>query len=154
MNLKGEAAFGRRMSEEDSYIVALGRTRDTRGLAPLLAAVAKMDAKSAFSRFRAVTLALEALADPAAARPLAELLAKAGVGGYAMTDEKAITPAGGYGGAGGNERNLCLRELAVARALYRCGDADGAGEKVLREYARDLRGIYALHATEVLKRGK
>ncbi len=154
VNLKGEAAFGRRMSEEDSYIVALGRTRDKRGLMPVLAAVAKMDAKSAFSRFRAVTLALEALADPAAARPLAELLARAGVGGYAMTDARAITPAGGYGGAGGNERNLCLRELAVARALYRCGDVDGMGEKVLREYARDVRGIYALHATEVLKRGK
>lgn len=150
VNLKGEATFGRRVSEEDSYLIALGRTKDQRGVTPILEAVEKMDAKSAFSRFRAVTLALEALADPAAAKPLAELLQKPGIGGYAMTDVKAITPAGGYGGTGGNERNLCLRELAVARALYRCGDVDGAGEKVLREYARDLRGIYALHATAVL----
>ena len=153
-NLKGEGAFGRRLSETDSYIVALGRTRDKRALAPLLELVAKMDARSAFSRFRAVTLALESLGDPAAARPLAELLQKPGVGGHAMTDAKAITPAGGYGAGVGNERNLCLREIALARALYRCGDCDGIGEKVLEQYARDLRGVYALHATEVLKKGK
>ena len=152
MNLKDEAAFGRRMSEIDSAIVALGRTRDKRALAPLLEAVAKMDAKSAFSRFRAVTLAMEALGNPAAAQPLAELLQKPGVGGYAMTDTKAISAAGGYGGAGGNERNLCLREIALARALYRCGDHQGLGEKVLKQYAQDLRGVYALHATEVLKK--
>jgi flavin-dependent dehydrogenase len=154
LSVKGEGAFGRRVTEQDSYIIALGRTQDKRGLAPILEGLAKMDAKSAFSRFRAVTLALEALADPAAAKPLAELLQKPGIGGNAMTDVKAITPAGGYGGAGGNERNQCLRELALARALYRCGDYQGAGEKVLREYARDLRGVYALHATAVLGRGK
>ena len=154
LNLKGEAAFGRRMSEEESYIVALGRTRDKRALAPLLDLAAKLDASSAFSRFRAVTLALEALGDPAAARPLAELLRKPDVGGHALTEVQAITPAGGFGGGSGNERNLALRELAVARALYRCGDCEGLAEKVLREYARDLRGVYALHATEVLKRGK
>jgi flavin-dependent dehydrogenase len=154
LSLKGESAFGRRMSEEESYIVALGRTRDKRALAPLLAVVAKLDARSSFSRFRAVTLALEALGDSAAARPLAELLMKPGVGGHAMTDIQAITPQGGFGGGSGNERNLCLRELAVTRALYRCGDFEGLAEKVLRDYARDLRGVYALHATDVLKRGK
>jgi len=152
MNLKDEAAFGRRVSEMDSYIVALGRTRDKRALAPLLEEVAKMDARSSFSRFRAITLALEALGSPAAAQPLAELLQKPGLGGYALTEVKSITAAGGYGSSVGNERNLCLREIALARALYRCGDAQGLGEQVLRQYAQDLRGVYALHATEVLKK--
>lgn len=154
LDLKDEAAFGRRMSEEDSYIVALGRTRDKRALAPLLKAVRALDARSTFSRFRAVTLALEALGDPAAAQPLAELLRMPGIGGYAMTEASAITPAGGYGSGSGNERNLCLRELAVARALYRCGDCDGAAEATLKRYAADLRGVYAMHATAVLKAGK
>jgi hypothetical protein len=49
---------------------------------------------------------------------------------------------------------MALRELALARALYRCGDCDGAAEKVLKQYALDLRGVYALHATAVLKSGK
>ena len=99
-----------------------------------------------------MTLALEALGDPAAARPLAALLAKPGIGGHAMVHVSDISPAGGFGAGSGNERNLCLRELAVARALFRCGDCDGAAERVLREYAKDLRGVYALHATHVLKR--
>ncbi len=154
LNLKDEAAFGRRMSEEDSYIVALGRTRDKRALAPLLAVVAKMDGESGFTRFRAVTLALEALGDSAAARPLAELLQKSAVSGYAITDVKLAAPAGGFGSGSGNERNLCLREIALARALYRCGDYNGLGEKVLRAYSRDLRGVYALHATAVLRERK
>lgn len=44
----------------------------------------------------------------------------------------------------------CLRELAVARALYRLGDFKGLGEKTLRAYAADPRGAYAKHAKLVL----
>jgi ribulose 1,5-bisphosphate synthetase/thiazole synthase len=155
MNLKGERTFGKRVTEMDSYIIALGRTGDKRAVAPVVELVRKMDARSRFSKFRAVTLALEALADPAAAEALAELLQKPGIAGHAMTDVKDAKPAGGFGAIGtGNERNLCLRELAVARALYRCGDYKGLAEKTFQTYAKDLRGVYALHATEVLKSGK
>ena len=143
--------LGRRMSDLDTYIVTLGRTRDKRALEPLLAKARELDEKSPFSAFRAVTLALEALGDSAAAKPLAELLQKPGIGGYAMTTVSDIS-ANGYGN--GNERNMALRELALARALYRCGDYDGVAAKVLRQYALDLRGVYALHATAVLKSGK
>ncbi len=143
--------MGRRMSDLESYIIALGRTRDKRALEPILAQTRGLDAKSPFFTFRAVTLALEALGDPAAAKPLADLLRKPGIGGYAMTSVKEIS-ANGYGN--GSERNMALRELALARALYRCGDCDGAAEKVLKQYALDLRGVYALHATAVLKSGK
>jgi len=38
----------------------------------------------------------------------------------------------------------------VAAALYRCGDHERLGEKILRTYARDLRGHYATHAKAVL----
>ena len=143
--------MGRRMSDTDSYIVALGRTRDRRALEPLLAQVRELDASSQFFHIRALTLALEALGDPAAAQPLAELLRKPGIGGYAMTSVSEIA-SNGYGN--GTERNNALRELDIARALYRCGDCEGAAEKVLRQYALDLRGVYAIHATAVLKGGK
>jgi hypothetical protein len=142
--------MGRRMSDTESYVVALGRTRDPRALRPLLELARGLDASSTFFRFRAVTLALEALRDPAAAPVLAELLQKPGVSGHAMTSVSAIA-ANGYGN--GSERNLSLRELGIARALYRCGDHGGAAEKVLRQYALDLRGVYALHATALLKGG-
>jgi hypothetical protein len=146
----GEKAFGRRMSDLDSYIVALGRTRDPRALEPLLAEVRKLDAGSPFLRFRALTLALEALAEPRAAQALADLLRRPGVGGHALTDPKPASPQEGFGGAGSGERNLVLRELAVARALVRCGDFEGVGKETLKAYAADLRGIYALHAAAVL----
>ncbi len=155
LDLKGERTFGKRVTEMDSYIIALGRTRDKRAVGPVVDLVRKMDATSRFSQFRAVTLALEALADSSAAEALAELLQKPGIAGHAMIDVKDVSPAGGYGSTGtGNERNLCLRELAVARALYACGDYNGLAEKIFKTYAKDLRGVYALHANEVLKRGK
>jgi hypothetical protein len=47
-------------------------------------------------------------------------------------------------------RNESIRELLLARALYRLGDRDGMGESILRAYANDLRGHLARHATAVL----
>ena len=49
-------------------------------------------------------------------------------------------------------QNSSLRELILARALYHCGDYEGLGEKILREYARDLRAHYRRHAQTVLGR--
>ena len=86
---------------------------------------------------------------------LAELLRKPGLGGHAMTSAAAIAPPDGFHyGTKGSERDNCLREIALARALYRCGDWEGLGEQVLKQYARDLRGVYALHANAVLKQGR
>jgi hypothetical protein len=48
-------------------------------------------------------------------------------------------------------RNDSLRELILARALYRCGDYEGLGEKILKDYTRDLRAHYARHAGAVLQ---
>lgn len=151
LSLHWSERMGRRMSDVDCYRIALGRTRDKRALDTLLAQARQLDASSPFFTFRAVTLALEALADPAAAPALAELLKKPAVGGHAMTSVSEIS-ANGYGN--GTERNLALRELALARVLYRLGDCDGVAERVLKHYALDLRGVYALHATAVLKSGK
>ncbi len=47
-------------------------------------------------------------------------------------------------------RTLSLRELILARALFRCGDHEGLGERILRTYTQDLRGHYARHAHAVL----
>jgi len=51
-------------------------------------------------------------------------------------------------------RNNSLRELILARALYRLGDHDGVGETTLKAYAADLRGHYARHAAAVLAERK
>ena len=143
--------FGPSMSPLDSHVVALGRTRDPRALSAILAKVALLDARDAFSHHRAVAMALETLGDAAAAQPLAELLRKPGMAGHATTNLHEAQAQVEPSPTATKARNDSLRELVLARALYRCGDFEGLGEKILRTYARDLRGHYARHASAVLE---
>ncbi|HUU33101.1 MAG TPA: FAD-dependent oxidoreductase, partial [Vicinamibacterales bacterium] len=129
----------------DSYIIALGRTRDPRALGPLLEKLALLaEGKgSRLSHSRALALAFEALRDPAAAKPLGEAMKKLGIRGMAVTETAGLT-AGGRSKSG-------QRDLALARVLYRLGDHEGIGKTILQQYARDVRGHYARHAQAVLK---
>ena len=54
---------------------------------------------------------------------------------------------------GRRRRTGPLREISLARALYRCGDHEGTGEAILGEYAEDIRGPFARHASWVLAGG-
>ena len=150
INAQGLAAFGRRMPERDSFIVALGRTRSPCALEPLLGELVKVDANTPLRHVRALSLALEALRDPRAAPALAAALAKPGVSGWARPGAAAVTPAGGFGSSPENGR--CLRELHLVRALYACGDHEDVAKKILETYAADGRGVFALHARAVLGR--
>ncbi|MBN2311388.1 MAG: FAD-dependent oxidoreductase [Candidatus Hydrogenedentes bacterium] len=128
----------------DSYIIALGRTRDPRALPIVLEKLELLAPDSGrASHFRAICEALEQLGDPAAAEPLALLLERCGGADEAATDEKeASERTRGRGG---------VRNLILARVLYRCGDWQGIGRRVLEAYAADLRGVYARHARAVLE---
>jgi hypothetical protein len=150
-NYTGMGQFGRSVSELDQYIIALGRTRDPRAVDVVLEKVKRLDATKEFSHHRACAVALETLGDPRAARPLADLLAKPGMTGWATTTlEEAETKAAIGGGTETKPRNDSLREIVLARALYRCGDYEGVGRRILETYAKDLRGHYARHAQAVL----
>jgi flavin-dependent dehydrogenase len=128
----------------DSYIVALGRTRDPRAAPTLLAKLALLNTgEHRFSHFRALAEALEHLGDPSAAKPLAELLRRQGLAKEAVTVEQATGPGVSRGRGG-------LQNLILARALYRCGDWEGVARQVLAAYAGDVRGVYARHAQAVL----
>jgi flavin-dependent dehydrogenase len=147
----GMGQYGPSMSELDSLIIALGRTRRDQALEPILAKVRQLRPDDALSHHRAVAEALETLADPAAAKALAELLQKPGMTGHAYTSLDVATKNIPPSPEDNSTRECSLRELFLARALYRCGDADGLGEKILKEYARDLRGHYARHALAILQ---
>jgi len=149
---RGMGQFGANMSPLDRLICAIGRTRDPRAVPPILAKVRLLDAGKEFSHHRAVALALERVGDPAAAGPLAEVLAKPGMTGYAIQTIQAALERMRCGTDTSTRRDA-LRELYLARALYRCGDKAGVGEKILSEYARDLRGHFARHAHAVLRAG-
>ncbi len=83
-------------------------------------------------------MALETLADKSAAKPLAELLQKPGLRGHAVTTIDAALEANPASRTDTTTRNQALKELYLARALYRCGDYEGLGEKTLREYSRRI----------------
>lgn len=146
--------FGANMSPLDSLIIAAGRSGDKRAVGPIVEKVKQLDATSDFSHFRAVALALEALGDTSAAPALAELLRKPGVGGHHAPTMVAALGRNRSSGTDTTTRAQELAELGLARALYRCGDVEGLGEKTLREYAADLRGFYARHAQAVLAAAK
>ncbi len=150
-NYKGMGQFGASISALDSLIIALGRTKDPRALNAITNRVAELDSDSAFSHCRAVAMAVETLDDPRAAESLAQLLRKPGMMGHAFTDiEEAVDSTPGSG-TDNSTRNNSLKELILARALYRCGDHEGLGRKILEEYSRDLRGHYARHAAGILQ---
>ena len=150
-NYKAMGQFGNALSPLDGRIVALGRSGDRRATPLLVAKLAQLTPESEFSHFRAVGLALEALGDPAAAKPLAAMLRRPGIAGFvhaSIDDALRLEVPGGPCGL--DSRRESLRELALARALYRCGDDQGLGRKILQAYAADLRGHLARHAQAVL----
>jgi len=151
-NFTGMGQFGASMSPLDSLIIALGYTGNRRAVDVIVEKLGQLDSQSEFSHFRAVAMALETLAVPVAAKPLAELLKKPGMTGHAFTDIEQAKRRTPDNPADTSTRNYSLRELFLAQALYCCGDSEGLGEKILREYAHDLRGHYARHALAVLKK--
>lgn len=153
---RGMGQFGSALSRLDQLIIALGRTRDPRALPAILEKLRLLKPESEFSHFRAVALALEMIGDPRAAQPLAELLTTPGISGYVhRTIEDAIRfdQASPGGTNAVKTRRDSIRELSLARALYRCGDYGGIGEQILRAYTEDLRGHLARHAKAVLEKG-
>jgi hypothetical protein len=131
----------------DSYIIALGRTRDPHALEPLLEKLALLGqgSGSRVSHYRALALAFEALGDPAAAKPLGKAMQRLEIRGMAVTDTAGLTAQ--------DRSKSGQSDLTLARVLYRLGDHEGIGKAILEQYARDVRGHYARHAQAVLKEG-
>jgi ribulose 1,5-bisphosphate synthetase/thiazole synthase len=130
----------------DALILALGHSGDAAALPVILQWLDRLDAQVTLSHHRAVALALEKLADPAAAEPLARLLSKPGMSGHAMTQLEPLYDRDRQR----RRRTEPLREIQLARALYRCGDFQQQGRRILEQYRRDVRGLFARHAHAVL----
>jgi len=151
-NFTGMGQYGASVSPLDSHIIALGRTGDKRAIKVIVEKVGQLDQKSEFSHCRAVAIALGELGEATAAKSLDELLKKPSMTGHAFTDIETAKRRTPPDGSDTKTRNASLRELFLAVSLYRCGDYEGFGEKILKEYARDLRAHYARHASAVLNK--
>jgi hypothetical protein len=153
-NYKGMGQFGRSLSELDSYIVALGRTRPPGAFEVVAEKARTLDASKEFSHHRACAMAFETIGDRRATDILFQVLQQPGMMGHSTTDLGSAQQKMLPGNTENTQRNTSLREIVLARALYRCGDKDGLGEKILKQYAADLRGHYARHTQAVLDEGK
>ena len=151
---RGMGQFGACMSPLDSMIIALGKTKRTEVLPVIFEKAALLEPEHAFSHFRAISLALENYRDKQAANVLYNVLQLDGVQGHAMTSIAKANALADNDWTNTAVRNDSLRELVLARALYLSGDKKGLGEKILNEYARDLKGHYARHALDVLNHSK
>ena len=150
-NFRGMGQFNRSVSMIDSYIIALGRCRSAKAVPAILEKAKMLGGDNRYSHFRSVCLALEAIGDKSAAPVLAQLLARPKVGGHSLSMDGMPPAVPRYANEEGDrERTLCLRELCLARALYRLGDWEGKGKAVLSAYAADPRRVYANHCRQVL----
>ncbi len=129
--------------EIESVMWLLGVPEDKSAVPALLAKLKECNPESGFNRLRAVTMALGRIGDRSAAAGLAEFLSIPGVQGHSDTGKNPAsmkTP----------EFPKAMVELFAASALYRCGDVDGLGRRILTTYIDDWRGVFVRYAGYVL----
>jgi NADPH-dependent 2,4-dienoyl-CoA reductase/sulfur reductase-like enzyme len=127
----------------DGAMWVLGIPKDPRAVPALVDKLRQCGSSTGFNKVRAVTMALGRIGAPQAAQPLAEFLRQPGIQGHMDigTDPATIHA---------EHFSRALLELFAASALYRCGDADGLGQKILTAYLDDWRGVFVRYAGNVL----
>ena len=155
-NYRGMGQFGMSSSPRDNMIVALGRSGDAKAVPTIVSCIKTLSPGCDLSHARAVALAGESLAEydrqNLFAGEIHRLLSGERMSGFHQHDIDDVQAALTDNPCENEVRNRALRELILARALYRCGDYGGLGEEILQNYARDMRGHFARHASAVLTR--
>ena len=130
----------------DSYIIALGRTRDPRALSRCWrncpARTGQRQPRFALPR---AGPGLRGTGRRSGSKPLGKAMQRLEIRGMAVTDTAGLTAQ--------DRSKSGQSDLTLARVLYRLGDHEGIGKAILEQYARDVRGHYARHAQAVLKEG-
>lgn len=146
----GMGQFGMCLSRLDALITALGNARDVSTLPVVLDKAKILHPEDYLSHFRAIAMAMEAIGSRQSVGVLAEMLTKPGVRGHALQSYNEASNRTVPGWNDTTTRNLALKELHLARALYLCGDQNDLGKEVLLHYANGLQGHYARYAYEIL----
>ena len=129
------------LSRLDALITALGNARDTSVLPTILEKAKKLEPEDYLSHFRAITMATEAIGSREAVSVLLAMLTTPGVRGHSILSFAEARSNAVPDLNDTSTRNLALKELHLARALYLCGDQDGIGRgapTVCRRSARPL----------------
>ncbi len=146
----GMGQFGPCMSRLDSLLMALGNTRKKEALSAITAHAQRLNAQRTFSHFRAVCVAFETIGDKGSAAILYDILNQPGIRTDAITGYRQARNTVPSNWEDTSVRNRVLKELHLARALYRCGDKEQLGVSILKVYTDDLHNHYARHAKGVI----
>jgi ribulose 1,5-bisphosphate synthetase/thiazole synthase len=146
----GMGQFGMSLSPLDALLMSLGAAHNKAYLPAVLEKAVLLKPEDAFSHYRAVAYTSENLSDQAAAPVLAALLCAPGLRGQSIITYAEARRSTVPGMEDTSVRNLALKELHLAGALYKCGDKDGIAKEILLRYAKGLQGHYARYAEETL----
>ena len=146
----GMHQFGYSLSRLDTIIIAAGRCRNRNVLEPLFRKAKMLTPGHHFSHFRAISVAFETLGYIEAAPKLYDLLVMPGITGHHVVTWTDAVRATVPSTIDVTLRNNVLKELHLARALYRCGDYYNLGNQILENYSNDLHGHYFRHAAGIL----
>lgn len=149
-NYTGMGQFGASMSPLDARIIALGRCRVVSTLPILIAKARALPEDAEFSHYRALTEAFSTLGDAQAADVLGELLARPGIRGHEMTNIEDRLASVTDSTVETSFRNKALIEISLAAALFAVAPASQDAKAVLTAYSKDLRGLFANYAAQVL----
>ncbi len=152
-NFRGMDQFGASLSRMDVAVIALGRTRHPEAQAAVAAKIRALGEDAAFSHARAVGVAAVCLRREELAEPLRELLMRPGLRGHVEDSTERACANAIEDRTENTARCRALRELYLARGLLACGDGEGLAREILGAYARDLRGVFARHARDLLEQG-
>jgi hypothetical protein len=146
----GMGQFGMSLSRLDALLIALGHAKVASTLPCIEEKARLLEPEDAFSHYRAIAMATETIGDSKAIPVLVDLLRAPGIRHHALRTYAEARSATVPGMEDVSTRNIALKELHLASALYLCGDIDRLGETILLQYADALQGHYARFATEIL----
>lgn len=149
-NYTGMGQFGESMSPLDARIIALGRCRDLRAVPVLADKADALPDDPAFSHIRALAEAFTALASPDAIAPLERLLARPGLTGHSIRTQSERNATITDDACETSFRNRALIELHLATALHTLAPDHLTARQILSTYTKDLRGLFARHAREII----
>jgi len=149
-NYTGMGQFGESMSRLDARIIALGRCKKPEAIPVLKSKAAGLPKDAAFSHYRVLAEALETIGDMEAVPILERLLAKPGITGHHLhsTADRLTTATGNATET--SFRNAALIELHLATSLHQLDSENEIANRILGNYAKDIRGLFAAHARRCL----
>lgn len=154
-NFRGMHQFGFSLSPIDTALIALARSGDSRASQRIAEKIRTFPDFPDLSHARALCLSVEALRDEDQRTLLAplfhEILLLKNMTGHEINSLDRAWTITSEDPNENEPRNLSLREIYLARALFHCRDQNDLGRQILTNYSHDLRGHFSRHARFLLR---